>query len=189
VDEIARLLAIDQIETRQGANQIRSLKRPGDTRWGSHLGSVSSLMHLFNPVKLVLEKLAADSTAGANRADGDTAFTYLTSFEFVFILYMMREILETSEDLGKALQKKTQDIVNAVRLVHSTKVLLEDMRSDEGWEVFILKVIEFCAEHDMDIPDMEATYILRGGRARRQPDHFTTERYFRVEIYQATIDS
>jgi hypothetical protein len=63
------------------------------------------------------------------------------------------------------------------------------MRSDEGWEVFILKVIEFCAEHDMDIPDMEATYILRGGRARRQPDHFTTERYFRVEIYRATIDS
>jgi hypothetical protein len=90
---------------------------------------------------------------------------------------MMRGILETSEDLGKALQKKTQDIVNAVRLVHSTKVLLEEMRSDEGWELFILTVIEFCVEHDVDIPDMEATYILRGGRARRQPGHFTTERY------------
>jgi hypothetical protein len=102
---------------------------------------------------------------------------------------MMRGILETSEDLGKALQKKTQDIVNAVRLVHSTKVLLEEMRSDEGWELFILTVIEFCVEHDVDIPDMEATYILRGGRACRQPDHFTTERYLRVEIYRATIDS
>jgi hypothetical protein len=44
VDEIACLLAIDQIETGQGANQIRSLKRPGETRWGSHLGSVCSLM-------------------------------------------------------------------------------------------------------------------------------------------------
>jgi hypothetical protein len=109
VDEIARLLAIDQIDTIQGANQIRSLKRPGETRWGSHLGSVSSLMHLFNTVRVVLEKLAADSSAGANRADGDTTFTYLTSFEFVFILCMMREILETSEDLGKALQKKKQD--------------------------------------------------------------------------------
>ena len=63
------------------------------------------------------------------------------------------------------------------------------MRSDEGWDVFILTVIEFCVEHGVDIPDMEATYVLRGGRARRQPDHFTTERYLRVEIYRATIDS
>jgi hypothetical protein len=71
VDEIACLLAIDHIEMGQGANQIRSLKQPGETRWGSHLGSISSLMHLFNPVRLVLEKLGGDSTAGANRADGD----------------------------------------------------------------------------------------------------------------------
>ena len=130
-------------------------------------------MHMFNPVRVVLENLAADSSAGANRADGDTSFTYLTSFEFVFILCMMKEILETSEDLGKALQKKAQDIVNAVRLVHSTKVLLEEMRSDEGWELFIGNVVEFCVEHDIDIPDMEELYILCGGRARRQPDHFT----------------
>jgi hypothetical protein len=34
LDELARLLAIDDIETGQGANQIRALKRPGDTRWG-----------------------------------------------------------------------------------------------------------------------------------------------------------
>jgi hypothetical protein len=63
------------------------------------------------------------------------------------------------------------------------------MRSDEGWELFIITVIEFCAEHSIDIPDLEATYILRGGRAHRQPDHFTIERYLRVEIFRATIDS
>ena len=57
---------------------------------------------MFNAVKVFLENLAA------NRADGDTTFTYLSSFEFVFMLCMMREILETSEDLGKALQKKAQ---------------------------------------------------------------------------------
>ena len=70
------------------------------------LQSVSSLTDLFNSVKLVLENLGADSTAGANRADGDTAFTYLTAFEFVFVLCLMRDILETSEDLGKAFTKE-----------------------------------------------------------------------------------
>ena len=189
MDELARLLAIDELETGQGANQICSLKRPGDTRWGSHLGSIASLMDLFNPVSSVLQNLASDSSAGANRADGDTAFNYLTSFEFVFVLLMMREIMEITEQLGQALQKKTQDIVNAIRLVQSTKVLLEEMRSDDGWENFISGVVEFCLGHEIDIPDMEATYIMRGGRARRQPDHFTNDRYFRVEIFRATIDT
>ena len=62
--------------------------------------------------------------------------------------------------------------------MQSTKVLLEEMRSDDGWENFISGVVEFCLGHEIDIPDMEATYIMRGGRARRQPDHFTNDRYF-----------
>ncbi|OQU84851.1 hypothetical protein SORBI_3004G133201 [Sorghum bicolor] len=189
MDELVRLLAIDEIETGRGANQIRSLKCPGETRWGSHLGSISSLMDMFNPVSLVLQNLAADSSAGANCADGDTAFSYLTSFEFVFILLMMRQIMEITEQLGQAVQKKTQDIVNVVRLVQSTKILLQEMRSDDGWETFVCKFVEFCVNHEMNIPDMEGTYILRGGRARRQPNHFTNDQYFRVEIFRATIDT
>jgi hypothetical protein len=54
MDELACLLAIDELETGQGANQICFLKRPGDTRWDSHLGSIASLMDLFNPVSSVL---------------------------------------------------------------------------------------------------------------------------------------
>jgi len=187
--ELGRLLDMDRIETGKGANQIRALKRPGDTRWGSHLASISSLMDMFNVVSSVLQTIGSDATVGSNRADGDTAFNYLTSYEFAFVLCMMREILGISDALGKALQKKTQDIVNAVRLVLSTKALLEEMRSDEGWEYFYLQVVEFCADHGIDVPDMNETYILRGGRARRQPDHFTKERYFRVEIFRATLDS
>ncbi|KAJ1275853.1 hypothetical protein BS78_05G167500 [Paspalum vaginatum] len=102
---------------------------------------------------------------------------------------MIREIFEITEQLGQALQKKSHDIVNAICLVHTTKVLLENMRSDDGWETFFIQVVHFRMEHGIVIPDMEGTYILRGGRARRQPDHFTREHYFRVEIFRATIDT
>jgi len=105
------------------------------------------------------------------------------------VLCTMREMLEITEQLGQALQKKSQDIVNAIRLVQTTKVLLEKMRSDDGWETFFCQVVEFCMNHDILIPNMEETYILRGGRARRQPEHFTKERYYRVEIFRATIDT
>jgi hypothetical protein len=101
--ELARLLAIDELETDQGANQICSLRRPGDTRWGSHLGSISRLMNMFKAVSSVLHNIAADSIAGANHADGDTSFKYWTSFEFVFVLCMMREMLKITKHLGQAL--------------------------------------------------------------------------------------
>ena len=66
-------------------------------------------MDMFNAVSSVLQTIADDATAGSNRDDGDTAFNYLISFEFAFDLCMMREILGTSEALGKALQKRSQD--------------------------------------------------------------------------------
>jgi hypothetical protein len=59
--------------------------------------------------------------------------------------------------------------------VKSTKIILEKMGSDNGWENFICKVIEFCVDHEIVIPNMKETYILCGGRDSRQPDHFTTD--------------
>jgi hypothetical protein len=104
--ELARLLAIDDIETGKGGNQICSLRRPGETRWGSHFGSISALAEMFNVVSLVLQNIAADSSVSANRADRDTSFSYLTSFEFIFILCMMRDILEITEYLDQAYRRK-----------------------------------------------------------------------------------
>jgi hypothetical protein len=41
--------------------------------------------------------------------------------EFILVSCVMQEILEIAEDLSQALRKKSQDIVNAMRLVFSTK--------------------------------------------------------------------
>jgi hypothetical protein len=90
---------------------------------------------MFNAVSTVLQKIALDGPASV-RADGNTSFIYLTSFEFIFGLCLMEEILEIIEALGQALQKKSQDIVNAMHLVFSTKVRLDQMRSNDGWETF-----------------------------------------------------
>ncbi|XP_044323828.1 zinc finger MYM-type protein 1-like [Triticum aestivum] len=187
--ELENAIANANIETGQGANQIHTLKRPGDTRWGSHFGSVYSLMKMFGAVFSVIQDIAADRSIGSLRADADTCFGYLSSFEFIFNLCLMKEIFEITEVLGQALQKKSQDIVNAVRLVSSTKECLQQLRSDDGYQEFIVTVVEFCTNHSIVIPDFEEAYIMRGGRARHQPNQLTKEHYFRVEIFYATLDT
>jgi hypothetical protein len=48
---------------------------------------------------------------------------------------MMREVLEIDEILNQVLQKKSQDIVNVIQLVSSTKLLLQKMK-ENGCEKF-----------------------------------------------------
>ena len=42
-NEIARLIDLEELETRSGLNQIGTLQRPGETRWSSHFRSVSKI--------------------------------------------------------------------------------------------------------------------------------------------------
>ncbi|XP_073220907.1 uncharacterized protein, partial [Cicer arietinum] len=50
LEEIAHLLEIDEIVTGKGINQIGTLKRAGDTRWGSHFSSICSLINMYEDI-------------------------------------------------------------------------------------------------------------------------------------------
>jgi hypothetical protein len=82
------------------------------------------------------------------------------SYEFVFTLCLTKEIFEITKLLGQALRKKSQDIVNPIHLVSSTKECLEQLRSDDGYQEFIVTVIEFCENHSTEIPNFEEIYII-----------------------------
>ncbi|XP_072084460.1 uncharacterized protein [Arachis hypogaea] len=130
-DKIIFLLEIDELETGKGANQIGILKRAGDTRWNSHFSSCG---------------------------DADSAYNTLTSFEFVLILHLMKDFMGIIDILYQALQKQSQDIVNVVQLVHSTKALIQSMR-DDRWEELLKNVKSFCEQHDILISDLTASYV------------------------------
>ena len=57
-------------------------------------------------------------------------------FKFVFALHLLKKILEISNELSIVLQKKIQDIINAMTLVKVSKQGLQMMR-DDAWEAFI----------------------------------------------------
>ncbi|KAG2576256.1 hypothetical protein PVAP13_6NG015516 [Panicum virgatum] len=82
-----------------------------------------------------------------------------TSFEFVFLLHMMNEIFGYTNDLCNALQKREQDIVNAMDLLELTKLELDVLRRDAGWEEFIKNVTSFCQKHKVKVVDMDGKYI------------------------------
>ncbi|XP_028062231.1 uncharacterized protein LOC114265611 [Camellia sinensis] len=94
----------------------------------------------------------------------------------------------TTDDLCQALQRKSQDILNAMHLVSTTKALVQNYRED-GWIPLLEKVQLFCEKYDIDIPDMSARYTSGRGRACHQRDHITIEHHFRVDIFTIICDS
>ncbi|XP_028051998.1 uncharacterized protein LOC114256530 [Camellia sinensis] len=123
-----------------------------------------------------------------NRADADGVYNKITSFEFVFILHLMRDIMGTTNDICQASQHKSQDIFNAMHLVSTTKALVQKYREDE-WIPLLENVQLFCGKYDIDILDMSARYTSGRGRACHQRDHITIEHHFRVDIFTIICDS
>jgi hypothetical protein len=91
--EFAYMIEIDEIETRRELNQISTLQRAGDTRWNSYLRSVSSLIKNFSPTCEVIVKLIDMRTISFQRVEADSVYQVMTSFEFVFILHLMKETM------------------------------------------------------------------------------------------------
>ncbi|CAN6691052.1 unnamed protein product [Malus baccata var. baccata] len=183
--ELMKALENDSLMTGRGLNQETSLKRSGATRWNSHYGTLISLITMFSSVVNVLEMIVDDnindSVAEANRLLKD-----IQSFEFVFLLFLMKSILGITNDLSQALQKDDQEIVNAMALVNTCKEQLLYMRNDEGFDLLVDKVLSFCVQHHIEVIHMDETYVAHG-RSRRNTHKKTNRHRYKVELFLLSL--
>ncbi|QHN95323.1 Zinc finger MYM-type protein [Arachis hypogaea] len=184
--ENANLVAQNELETGKGANQISTLQRAGDTRWSSHFNSICSLVKMFTATNIILNNIIEDGTTYAQRGEAYGVSKILLSFEFVFTLHLMKEIMGITNVLCQALQQQSQDILNAMHIISTSKLLLQQLR-DGGWCNFLANVKDFCEKHEIEVPNMSAQYVFGRGRSR-QPS-VTVEHHYRIDVFLATIDS
>ncbi|XP_058757218.1 uncharacterized protein LOC131630469 [Vicia villosa] len=188
LEEIEHLLEIGEIVTGKGENQIGTLRRVGNTRWGSHYSSISSLINMYEATCTVSKKFAKEGLNYASHGDADSAYNHLKSFDFIFILHLMKEIMSVTNMLCQALQQQSQDVVNAMHLVCTTKTLIQELRED-GWDKLFTCVKSFCEKHNIEILDLDDVHsTTRFGCSRLEENQVTIEHYFRIEIFLTTID-
>ncbi|XP_050113863.1 uncharacterized protein LOC126592164 [Malus sylvestris] len=169
----------------RGLNQETSLKCAGDTRWNSHYGTLISIISMFSSVVHVLQ-MVIDDNPNESAGEANTLMRVILTFEFVFHLFLMKVILGLTNDLSQALQRKDQEIVNAMALVKSCKEKLYWMRNN-GFDALVDEVSSFCEKHHIDVPNMEEAFILPG-RSRRYAPIKTNRHHYRVELFIYVID-
>ncbi|KAL7137710.1 hypothetical protein ABFS83_10G111200 [Erythranthe nasuta] len=118
---------------------------------------------------------------------GDTYLLFvMQTFGFVFMLYLMVEVLSLTNDLSQALQKGDQDIVTAMQLVQVSKKMLQQM-TDNGWEAFYEKMVDSCGNLEIDVPNMESRYV-KGNKSKRLAPLLTNLNYFKNDCFLHVID-
>ena len=72
-NEIARLIDLEELETRSRLNQICTLQQPVKTCWSSHFRLVSSLLRMFTSTCEVLLNIIDDASDGEHRVEAESA--------------------------------------------------------------------------------------------------------------------
>ncbi|XP_074297557.1 uncharacterized protein LOC141628297 [Silene latifolia] len=183
--KIIQVLELGEISSGQGSNQRCTLARPGETRWGSYYNTILSILTLYPSIFEVLIYIG-ETGHKDDRLKAQTIMVIFESFQFVFMANLMLLIFGYTDDLCKALQRKDQDIVNAMTLVRLTKARLQKVRVD-GWADFIESVNSFCSKNDIEVPNMD-NYYVPPGRSRRYFVKVKNLDRFRVDMFLSMID-
>nr|CAH65861.1 OSIGBa0126J24.6 [Oryza sativa] len=185
-ENVMKALECGILESGSGLNQEMGLPRPGDTRWGSHYKTVVNLIAMYPTIRDVLIALGRDTSARGDWPKIHIMVGVLESFDFIFYAHLMLDILGHTNELSECLQRKDQDILNAMSQVRLAKSKMQQMRS-ERWDSFLQRVTVFCNKYGIQVPAMEQNYVPYGRSARFAPDQ-TNDDHFRREVYIGVID-
>ncbi|KAL0011758.1 hypothetical protein SO802_006866 [Lithocarpus litseifolius] len=72
--QIENMIASNEIKTGRGANQIGTLQRARDTRWGSHFQSICSLIKNFDATCKVINTISEEWANYKQRGDAEGAY-------------------------------------------------------------------------------------------------------------------
>ncbi|KAH0746043.1 hypothetical protein KY285_007700 [Solanum tuberosum] len=181
-------VALDMGEVERGKwlNQKLGLARAANTRWGSHYKSFKNFISMFGSITDVLDTIVVDSESVEEKAKAIGYLKVCQTFEIAFILHLIRDILAITNELNESLQKKEQDIANAILLVKVVKKRLQDLMN-EGWDSLVENVSAFCVKYDILIPNFDEFYV-NFGRSRRKVAEYTISHHYRVEVFFKIID-
>lgn len=100
------------------------------------------------------------------------------------ILHLMKGVLGITNELSQVLQRKDQNILNAMKLVEVSKQRLQAMR-EERWNSLFEEVSVFCAKKNIFVPNMDDMYQPR---SRKKTQTMTNLHHYYVELYYTVID-
>ncbi|XP_022897523.1 uncharacterized protein LOC111411202 [Olea europaea var. sylvestris] len=125
--EILKRLNIKELSGGIGQFQEMSLACPGETRWGSHLKTITRFITMFNVIIDVLENISEDGINLEQKSMAVRQIDTMQEFQFVFSLHFIFEILAITDYLSQALQKKESGYSECYEVIEVVHISMPNM--------------------------------------------------------------
>ncbi|CAM5171062.1 unnamed protein product [Natator depressus] len=130
-----------------------TVKPLSQTRWESPTDALKPLCYELGNIYDTLIEISDDTTftgssGNTARSDAEALAKGLSKFKFVTSLILWYNILFESNLTSKQLQEKNLNIHSAIQKLHQTKNILEEFRSDEGFERTLVDSLKLAEEID-----------------------------------------
>ncbi|KAF0913585.1 hypothetical protein E2562_023299 [Oryza meyeriana var. granulata] len=161
------------------------LQKPGETCWGSYYEAIVKFAAYFSPICDAVDFVHEEISRTHEKYLAYKILEGLT-YDVVFGLLLMQDVLSVTNELSLALDRKDQDAENCMILLREAEEQLQVMR-DSGWLCFLNKVGLFCNENDMHMPNMGEEYIP-WPRLRDNYPTMTNLEHYHVDFFQKVVN-
>ncbi|KAG5604983.1 hypothetical protein H5410_026475 [Solanum commersonii] len=161
-------LDMGELEMGRGLNQELGLVKAGDTRWRSHYNSFENFISSFDSIVDVLDTLVENASTLEKRASVLGFLRSYQTFETIFLLYLMTDVLGITNDLNVFITEKG---ARHCKCLNSCK---------EKVEAFFIK-------HGISLPNFDDPYA-NSGRSQRKVVICTTLHHYHKDVFYKIID-
>ncbi|XP_050507980.1 uncharacterized protein LOC126885452 [Diabrotica virgifera virgifera] len=122
-----------EVKTKSGTKKLK-VPQHSDTRWVSKYKGVNFFKTQFSSIVVALQKCAQNKAKPREAAEAKGLLTQFRSFDVIYFLVCLDEILCYLNILSKQLQSSNIDIGKSLRLIKATIESLCKMRTDDKFE-------------------------------------------------------
>ncbi len=110
------------------------LKRLLEQRWTGHLATVTVILNNIKEITSLLTEIDSVRAHGPElRMEAVGLLREITAPSFLFIAYLVHEVLALLDPPNKLLQREDTDLWTGLGIVASAKVCVQKLRCDEGF--------------------------------------------------------
>jgi len=166
----------------------KTLKSLSDTCWSCCCEALRSLKYnLTSTIDTLAEIAENDAESGS---DGAALLNYIQSFNFVFVLILMEDVLTKTNVLSKYLQFPSLNYELVIKMVKETIISFKDLRTEDNFQKLWDRVENISKSNSLSeakLPRLKSVPLKLGGVTKQSVQN--VQDHYKINVYYGFLDS
>ncbi|KAL4090479.1 hypothetical protein QTP88_025306 [Uroleucon formosanum] len=180
------MYSVLNVSTCDGPKTLKSLS---DTRWSCRLDALKAVLLNFQTVVSTLEDISENDAVYGS--DANALLKSINTFEFLFCIYFLKNIMLLTNVLSKYLQSSSIIYSNVQSMAKVTIQELCNMRCEESFNNTWNEVDILRKQYNVSSPILPRKQKIPAklGGGLKEVENTTINKHYKINIYFAVLDN